>query len=366
MLHPAQICKVSQLLILLLTIPTFSSCELSQKVSDPHDIGNLADILRTEYPGLYGALNDPVLTAVTREFGFSVVSMAALPLRSEVMIADKIPWSSWWYPKKEDFLFNDAHGKYSSALTKYDYLRRKWTNASEKAADYERSQFNPDALTWEGLCDAWAIASVSMPEPKRTVVFSGITFSISDLKALALLTYGAVDDSQLKIYGQKFTGNDTGWIYPDIFPEQFHRFVEVQLNERKQPFIMDHDASPEVWNVPVYKANFLMAAVPEDPDAVFVRTWLYSAESSKPNEKEFVGTREAVREYNYILKGHRDGDGNLVAESGYWVKGPDGIDSRKNHPDYLIAVPNPEALVRKSWNPEIEISVVDQILQGSF
>ena len=103
-----------------------------------------------------------------------------------------------------------------------------------------------------------------------------------------------------------------------MFPEQFHRFLEVQLFEKKQPFVMDHDAGIQIWNVPVYKANFSMDGVPGNPDAVFVRTWLYSAETSATDARDFVGTKEAVREYNYLLKGKRNDVGQLVVDSGYW------------------------------------------------
>ena len=84
------------------------------------------------------------------------------------------------------------------------------------------------------------------------------------------------------------------------------------------------------------------------------------------NEKEFVGTKEGVREYDYVLVGSRNDHGDLVITSGYWVKGPDGLDSRRDHPDYLTKISNPEKLERKSWNPGISIKLVDEILSKSY
>ena len=334
-----------------------------------------ADVLRDNTDPL---LSDPALTAVTRDYGKTTFSAALFPLITPVKIpiavAKTKAWSSWWYPKVSRFMFDENNGPNSSTLGKYDLLRRARSGRPSNATLYESKSYNPAALSWEGLCDAWAFASLMSPEPKHPVAISegrgsaavSVTFSIADLKALLLKTYEAVDDSSVKYYGQKFTGDVDGWIYPDLFPEQFHRFLEVQLTQKKEAFVMDHDPGIEVWNVPVYKWNSLISAVPNNPNAVFVRAWLYSAESVNANEKEFVGTREAIREYDYILEGTRNAAGDLVIDSGYWVKGADGVDSRKNHPDYVIQLSSQNKMVRKSWNPDIDIALVDDILSRSY
>ena len=345
------------------------------------DLRDYGDLMRSEYvagtstPDIDKLLNDPALTAVTREFGPSVIPNQKLPFKSALAASQDKPWSSWWFPKREDTLFSDARGRRTAALTKYDFIRLKYFEQTERgqppnsAAEFERKNHNPNAITWEGLCDAWSLASISQPEPKHpvTVTVGGdsVTFSVGELKALLLKTYEAVDDAGLKYYGQKFTGDYNGWIYPDVFPDQFHRFIEIQLFKNKQAFVMDHDAGIEVWNIPVYKTNYVMNSVPNDPNAVFVRTWLYTAEPVQPGEKDFVGTKEAVREYDYVLQGKRNVNGDLEVTSGYWVKGPDGVDSRKDHPDYLIRIADPAKLVRKSWNPEIDVELVDSILARS-
>ncbi|GIL18618.1 MAG: hypothetical protein BroJett040_23690 [Oligoflexia bacterium] len=321
-------------------------------------------------------LNDPSLSAVTTEFGPTVLSTTQLPIRSEVVVSEKIPWSSWWYPKREDWMFEDASAGGKSVLSKYDLIRQIKYQKNPRgprpgsAAEYERAHYNPQALSWEGLCDAWSIASIAHPEPKRPVTYvidgKSFSFNIGELKALLLKTYEAVDDSHFKFYGQKFSGDNHGWIYPDIFPDQFHRFVEVILFQQRRPFIMDHDAGIQIWNTPVYKANYVIDRVPNDPNAIFVRTWIYTAEPTRTNDVNYHGTYEIVREYDYVLQGKRNSQGQLVIESGYWVKGPDGVDSRRSHPDYLIWVPPTSQIVRKSWNPEIDINLVDEILSKSY
>ena len=343
----------------------------SQK-SPEENARDSGDVMRSLGDKTTGLLKDPSLTAVSAEFGLSLIHMKQLPFHSELAIAKTVPWSSWWFPKKEKTLFDDTTAGGMSALKKYDLFRSARVPGSGSAADYERKSFKPNSLSWEGLCDAWSIASITSPEPKHPVIVKfadpqkSITFDIVDLKALLLKTYEAVDDTTLKYYGQKFTGDEDGWVFPDMFPDQFHRFLEVQLFERKLPFIMDHDPGPEVWNVPVYKANYSIEAVPGSPNSVLVKSWVFSAEQVSADDKSFVGTREASREYNYILTGVKTSSGDLRVNAGYWIKTPHGVDSRRDHPDYITTIPNPSKIVRKSWNPEIDIKLVDEILSYSY
>lgn len=335
---------------------------------------NFGDILRPTQRD--AGFNDPALTSVTREFGPSVIKVN-LPFRSEVAISDVKPWSSWWFPKKETLLFDSGPGRFSSAFDKYDLIQKSRSKNPNRtkyrgsAAAFERKSYKADSLSWEGLCDAWSIAAVTMPEPKKPVQFKTsdgfeVKFSISELKGLLLKTYEAIDEKGLKYFGQKFTGDLDGWIQPDMYPEQFHRMIEKSLFEDKQAFVMDHDAGIQVWNVPVYKANYVMEAIADQPNSILVRMWVYSAAPSNANEKDFIGTKQIVREYNYVLSGNRNGANELVVESGYWVKTPGGVDSRRDHPDYVVWIPPGEKIGRKSWNPELDIELVDEILAKSY
>lgn len=324
-----------------------------------------------EYLKLYGDifrkwLSDPSFLQVAQDLGPTVITVHDFPYKSPVAVANVQPWSSWWYPKKETTLFSVPQGL--SPLQKYDLVRKSRFPQAKSAADFEKANYNASALPWEGLCDAWALASLYSPEPTHSVHIAlpngrTVNFSSSDLKALLLKTYESTIDSQLQYYGQKFTGDATSWIYPDLFPDQFHRFLEVQLFQNKQPFIMDHYAGVEVWNVPVFKANYVMDRVADNPNAVAVRAWIYSAESLLSLEKDQVGTKVAVREYNYILEGKRNDLNALVIESGYWTTGPTGINSRNDHPDYVYS--SSKVPFRKSLNPEIDVALIDEIISSA-
>jgi len=70
-------------------------------ISFAADIRNYAYILRGSGT-TDGPLSDPHLTAVTTEFGASVIAAQTFPFRSQVGLAAFQPWSSWWFPKGQN------------------------------------------------------------------------------------------------------------------------------------------------------------------------------------------------------------------------------------------------------------------------
>jgi hypothetical protein len=312
-------------------------------------------------------LNDPQLSAATKEFGSSEIPISKLPFESEMAVAQQQPWSSWWFPHGERELIA---GDDKSTAGKFDAFRSTVTGRPSFALKTEQERLKGARDRWEGLCDAWSVASLLEPEPvvERAFELDGglfnyqkkyVSFTVGEQKALLLKTYEATPASGFKMYGQKFTGDANGWIHPDIFPQEMHRLIEVQLFQRKQALIMDHDPGREIWSEPVFKANYRVEAVNGRDDAVYVRMWLYSAAPFRQEEKDKVGRREVVREYNYFLYGTRTANGTLKVTSGAWAKG-ELVDSRVDHPDYFI-VPT-QNLRRLSANREIDPQIVDQII----
>ena len=298
---------------------------------------------------------------VTREFGATVIDLTKLPYASPVLDSGVRAWSSWWFQKsKREF---DGDSK-SSILVKYDRalgLTGSPASAFTEERAHEKAQFAP----WEGLCDAWTLASLFYPEPKRPAVVNGVSFSVSELKGLVLKSFEAVPDSDLNLYGEKFLGNSDAWMFPDLFPEQFHRFIEIALGRDKQAFLMDRDPGIEVWSVPVYKANFHIEANPADPSSVFVKMWLFTAGSRTWEDRETLGTDEVVFEYAYELSGDLSADHrSLTVTTGKWTKSG-FVDSLANHPDYVL-LPKQDHLTRASYNRFIDPEKVDQITKGSL
>ncbi len=291
-------------------------------------------------------VRDAIFTSVTADFGALVVREGELDAS-----ADTKPWSSWWYPLRETTLFQGTDGQLSP-LEKYDAYVGKNRPARSYAADFERKNlYDPEAASWEGLCNAWSLASLVEPEPVRPATLDGIAFSIGDQKALLLKTYEDVE--ALKIYGQRYNGDATS-VFDDIYPDQFHRFLQHSLFEHHRPFIMDKDPGIEVWNTPVYRAITRLKRDAADAHVFHADTWVYGA-STHVDSYDFVGTLSTTIEYTYDLFGEPQADGSLKVAYGSWTG-----DSVNFHPDFVT--PIPDRKVRGTRNREIDPAVVDEIL----
>lgn len=319
------------------------------------------------------ALKDPKLRKATRELGQTRIDLQSLPFSSPILDSGMVAWSSWWFPKVDTDFVNSKDAFRPSILSKYD----KFFNITDKnksALNWEKeAESRLSHSSWEGLCDAWAIASIMHPEPQKPVQVEiktqretqNLLLSVFDLKGLLVKTYEAISEDQFEFYGEKFTASVNGWIHPDLFPDQFHRIVEIYLGEQKKAFVMDRDPGVEVWSVPVYKANYKLEAIPSRPNAVLVKMWLYSAGPVNGDEKDFVGTKEVIREYHYILSGDLDRTGRyLNVTRGEWLK-TERTDSRVNHPDFIF-IPKSKKIKRSTYNPNLDIQKVDQIIKRSL
>lgn len=151
--------------------------------------------------------------------------------------ASYVPWSGWWWPSTQGGLVtgSDYRG-HPSPLEKYDYVTSGRINGP--ATQYGRSHYyDKDALFWEGLCFAWAAASILEPEPAHKGIYNGTVFRVGDKKGL--LT-AACDGT---LYNR----------YPFDKPEEFHRILEDFIHQQKVPIIMDLGITGEIWNYPVFK-----------------------------------------------------------------------------------------------------------------
>ena len=265
--------------------------------------------------------------------------------------AKQIPWSSWWYPVMETTLFQQNGGL--SPLEKYDLYASQVHGKQTHAAQYERDHnYDPNAVAWAGLCDAWSAASILSPEPTHPVTLSGITFTVADLKALSLKTYEDVDGESE--FGQRFDGQ-RGDDFDDIYPDQFHKLLQAELIEKGTTLVFDKDPGVAVWNQPLFGAEFNITADPSDPKVLHVNTWLTWADdvTATPNT---VGTIAVNSEYTYDLFGHHQPDGSFKVVYGEWTG-----HSLDDHPDFVTLMPAPGGL-HKSRNPEIDTRIVEEIL----
>lgn len=319
--------------ILLTTI--FFSCRQKDDTPQAANQENISNIL--------GPSRNAEFSSVTQEHGELQVSEGVFSSESTIT-----PWSSWWYPNNKRLMF-DLEGDELSPLEKYDaFIEKKFKVSSLSASFEEKEIYDPLEVAWSGLCHAWAIASVLHPEPLNSIKKNSITFSPTDQKALLMKSYENV--SGLKMYGQRNNGQHAQ-NYEDIYPDQFHRFIQVYLFEKKLPFLMDYDASFPVWTVPVFVARFEVKF--ESEYSVIVKTWLTMA-SPFVDSSSFIGTKRVAKYYEYRLYGQWKNKIFLVS-NGEWIN-----DSRYDHPDYIIAYP--ENPIRASLNKEITIEGIDLIV----
>ncbi|MFI5390710.1 MAG: hypothetical protein ACHQYQ_05055 [Bacteriovoracales bacterium] len=322
------------------------------------------DAFAVDYPFNYGAYDisvynqnavpnrpqEPPFTDVINKFGPLKVKEGFF--KSETLIK---PWSSWWYPRFEKTLFDDSTPNGPSTLTRYDEYVKKLTGESPQSRNYEEENlFSNQAASWEGLCYAWSIASLMEKEPVKAISLQGVKFRIQDLKALQIKIY---EGSFLPTsFGQR---NNAAWnsVYEDIYPEQFHRFLQVEIFDKKLPFNMDLDAGYQIWNVPVFKVETKISKNPNDPKNVHVKTWVYAASPFVLN-LNFVGTSVILKVYTYDLYGKWDEGGEFLADYGIWTD-----NSRWDHPDYLM--PRPNSAIKKIRNTKLNIHIIDEILNST-
>jgi hypothetical protein len=264
-----------------------------------------------------------------------------------------VPWSSYWYPFAEDYLYRGD----SSPLRKYDlYFAATKSAPSHAALAEEKVHAEREFVAWAGRCNAWAIASVMEPEPylAQPVTLNGITFSTADLKALLVMSYDRVEG--ISQFGQRNNGDEKS-IAEDIYPDQFHQVIMKELFEKRRPIIMDKDLGIEVWNVPVYKAEVNLLRDQANPFLIHVNAALVGAAPLDPGtDPNGRVSKNVIYSYTYDLYGYPQVDGSIKVEYGLWTG-----DSIKSHPDFLWTLP--EEKKRKSMNTELKTEIVDEIIK---
>jgi len=293
---------------------------------------------------------DADFLSVTRERGPLVVK-AGVQERE----LSKRPWSGWWLPVNSSYLFQGT-ADHPSPLEKFDAFAKK-VGTPTRATDFERREiYDPNAIAWEGSCDAWAIASLLEPEPVAPITREGIVFSVGDQKALLVKSYELAEGK--KFYGQAFHGTREG-VYDDLYPDQLQRFVETELIEGGRPFVLDKDPGVAVWNTPVWHALIRIEDDAGDPEVVHGFMTLWGADPWVRNVDD-TGTRTIALEYTYDLFGPRRADGALEVRFAVWTHHAPGPNSIELHPDFVATIPE-KVSHRGSRNSELSPAIVDRI-----
>jgi hypothetical protein len=201
------------------------------------------------------------------------------------------------------------------------------------------------------------------PEPNHPKTVAGVDFDVVDLKALLILSYEQLQGK--RIFGQVYR-DPLKDDFQDIYPEQFHRLLEVTLLKTGEPFVMDTDPGIEVWNTPVSAAIIDIKRDAKDAGVMHVLARLWETLPSKDDQDlDFIGQRGYWAEYSYDLVGNPTPDGKLEVVYGNWtdtMDGPIPVNSVRFHPDFVTLLPNEKKL--GSRNPKIDPAIVQEILRA--
>ena len=191
-------------------------------------------------------------------------------------------WSGYWWPTRYGGMGTGIDYKGLPApMQKYDMLA-SGSYDGPATEEYLRNYFNPDALSWEGLCGAFAAAAVTENSSFLPGVTDNVVFRTGDKKALATIAH------------------DLDWLEgvrqncetPDIF----HYWLLNYIKQEGKAFFAELDPSPEVWNYPVYKYSMTTEEVVGGLK-VKCTIW-YADDLVKP---DFMGTNELTAYYEYTL-----------------------------------------------------------------
>lgn len=259
----------------------------------------------------------------------------------------------------------------------------RWDFYEIDNGDDATSEFNDDndgIDSWWGLCHAWAPAALLEPEPQHAVTLNGVTFEVSDIKALLIAVY---DGSSGRFVGGRCNelkvkrdadGRATDPLCRDTNPGTLHLALANLIGIDNVALIEDKTANAEVWNQPVlgYRVTShqtvaaatamacIRGTVETDTEYAFndfatefveVELDLDYLNESNPSTRP-QGTRNtATDSYHYILE--LDAQGHIIG--GEYCE-----DSQASHPDFLWTPQGPGS----TWsrNPHISLAQVHELL----
>jgi Transglutaminase elicitor len=238
-------------------------------------------------------------------------------------VTTKIPWSDTYWPtfkggisyrwnkiecgnisenERRGYIIGNMPTKLSclSPAEKFDLLMgdKRWTltNYERRRTEVMKTivgskEYEPEfkIAEWEGICHAWAPATIAYEEPKPALLKNPdgvvVPFGSSDIKAL--LAFGihlespiipelrnstrfsgtrcSEDFKKLKedLKSGKISRNDfvkrmsNAKCTEDINAGSFHIILTNQIGIKDQPFVMDRTRDAEVWNQPVFGYEYM-------------------------------------------------------------------------------------------------------------
>ena len=126
--------------------------------------------------------------------------------------------------------------------------------------DGDKNEEQRDGVeTWWGICHAWAPAAIMEPEPLASVTRDGVTFDVSDQKALLMMQW---DKSSAHVIGGRCNDKeverdpDTGRVLSaecrDLNAGAWHVIVSNIIGLNNRGMVIERTWDYEVWNQPLF------------------------------------------------------------------------------------------------------------------
>lgn len=217
-----------------------------------------------------------------------------------------IPWRGYWFPNTSGRL----HDGPNSPMAKFDRMTLARTGLSAGAFQWETVNHGLTDLNWSGHCNGWAAASVMFPEPKVpwTDPFSGVTFTVSDLKGIySEFSYCP----KYVFFGTR--NNGRGQNPRDILPQDFHNTIVYYIGHLKKPVLMDYMPSPPIENRVISRYQMKIEALTKYTFRVDMTLTIHTYDDGKSEDTGIA--KNFTRTYSYTL--WTDKYGNAV--DGKWL-----------------------------------------------
>jgi len=235
---------------------------------------------------------------------------------------------------------------------------------------------------WWGLCHAWTPAALLEPEPAKSVTYNGVTFAVSDIKALVMTVY---DRNEAMMLGGRCNAktfdpdNSTSQNDPcyDSNPGALHVVLTNFLGINDNALAMDKTAGWQVWNQPIVgysvskqdkvtttQANVCVGATgdvwtfnPKARDLYEVEMNVnYLVEGGPSSSPLGMDRYVSTDTYHYILE---------VGSRGKVIGGRYCTSSEDSHPDFLWA-PIRVSQSSAGRNPSVSLDQVQTLINLSF
>lgn len=327
-------------LIILSTLFLLSSCGQSNQI--PFDLKEAMN-----------RLNNPTL--IPGSIGTLEYTLSKLPDTGQVTRL----WSGPWWPLSEGGTSSTKYGT-PSPLKKYDQA------VGSDANDWEIENSRKYATVgWSGHCNGLAAASVMMEQPSQPVLYKGIQFTVTDIKALLTEMWQASG----YIVGDRcdrstITYDRYGRIVEsecrDVNPATLHMALTNYLGRFGKAIVGDKDPSEAVWNYPIQSYEVLEKTEISRSEASY-RIQSESSDVYTYNSQAvaFAYIKISVtflgfspNRYEYVLE--LDQKGQILG--GEWTG-----TSKRDHPDFIWRPIDP-----KTENPYLDLNVIRDIYKKSI